>query len=180
MARPAARAKTRTSIHGTWNDPSGFTLIELVVVVALIGLTLFVSLPRMRAALFDSSVNALTRQIANTLPQLRQQAIDRNQWIGLNIDMDRQCLWLSDAGMTAEALAQAAADAQPIDADMRLAAIEFPGQDAHVDGVAEIICHPQGYCDPARIFLSDPQGRQTLLVADAFIPTIQIVEDNEY
>jgi len=150
-----------------------------VVVIALIGLTLFVSLPRMRAALFDAGINALARQIANTLPQLRQQAIEQNQWLGLNIDLDRQCLWLSRADMTAEAQEQAAADAQPINADTRIAAIEFPGQDARNDGVAEIVCHSQGYCDPARIFLSDQQGRQTLLVADTFIPTIQIIGDYE-
>ncbi len=144
--------------------------------MALIGLTLFVSLPRMRAVLFDSNANALIRQIVNTLPQLRRQAVDQNQWIGLNIDLDRQCLWVSNAGMSAEAMEQAADEARPIDAAVRITAIQLPGQDSRLEGPAGIICHPQGYCDPARILMSDPQGHETMLVADVFDPAVQIIE----
>ena len=68
----------------------GFTLIEMVLTIALLGIVLALVLPRIG---LSSSVSASSRQLAGTVRALFIAAASSNHFYRLNVDLDRQVYW---------------------------------------------------------------------------------------
>ncbi len=80
--------KTRISATETGARAHGFTLLELLVVLSIIGLIVSVSLPNFRIPGFASIEARAARQIAMGLADARQQAIFRNSETIFILDLD--------------------------------------------------------------------------------------------
>ena len=85
--RPAMRRVDSSVIPRT---SAGFTLFEMLVVLAIMGLLVALVLPNLRRPPDNLRLEAATRTVASTLRLSRSQAIARNADVVLTIDADRR------------------------------------------------------------------------------------------
>ena len=133
MSRPREKA---SSHHG-------FTLIELIVVIALLSIMLVISIPRFHNVLVADSVGKTSRWFIGTTKALRESALKGQKRYTLHIDMDAGALWTSDASMAEEAVLEAASTGYRLPDDVRLLDVEFPVNGKVSTGRADIFFTPK-------------------------------------
>ena len=67
--------------------PAGFTLAELITVIAVLGILALVSLPNYQSFMAQRRLNGATRQVASDLTFARMQAITTNRDIHVNFSL---------------------------------------------------------------------------------------------
>lgn len=95
MAKKVAKAKIRTWSAG--RRDAGFTLFELLVVLAILGLILTLAMPLLDRSVPSLRLKADARIVAAALSQARATAIGHNREVLLLIDVDRRELRLKEA-----------------------------------------------------------------------------------
>lgn len=175
MTRAArARAETR--------PPAGFTLIELAVVMGLIGLLVAFVVPRV-GVLSSAALDSSARRLATRVQFLREEAAIRSRWIRLAINPQR-------GTYRAEGLVPAAGGVRfaPIDTPLYREivvpepiqiSIEGPGVTASSDGYDTTLFSPDGYADPALLWLDDGAGRRVAVVIDPVATRARILDDDD-
>jgi prepilin-type N-terminal cleavage/methylation domain-containing protein len=82
-----------------WDSPEraggekGFTLIELIVVTALIGIMLSISIPSLRNTLFTDPLKATTRKVIGLVTGVRELAVRSQQPYLLHISQLENRIW---------------------------------------------------------------------------------------
>lgn len=71
----------------------GFTLIELSLVLFLIGVLLFVAMPRLDNFLFQSDLKSTARSLKATVQFLRSKSIATHKHTALHFDLDHALYW---------------------------------------------------------------------------------------
>jgi len=72
------------------SDKRGFTLVELLIAVAIFAILAGISLPTFQSFLAQRRLNGATRELHSNLMSMRMQAVSENKWIALNIDSNHQ------------------------------------------------------------------------------------------
>jgi prepilin-type N-terminal cleavage/methylation domain-containing protein len=155
---------------------AGFTLLELIVVIVLIGIMLSFSLPRFHQTLVSDPKTKTSRWLIGTVRALRQKAMVEQKRYALHIDMDAGMLWTSDESMTEEAVYEAAASGYRIPDGLFLTDVEYPLKDPVSSGKADVFFHPQGFSDPALIHLKDEDSAVLTLSIEPFLSEIGIFD----
>lgn len=137
---------------------NGFTLIEITIVLALIGVLLFFAVPRFQDALLIDPSKKPTRWLMITIPQLRSSAIRDQQDYHLHVDLSENRLWATHAAETDEAQKRAQKDAYQLSEGVRLTGVVFANGRKQTVDVATIVFHPQGWADRA-IIQMETNGR---------------------
>lgn len=75
---------------------SGFTLLELLVVLVLMALVTGVAVPLLSAAMPGVQLKSAVRDVLAGLRQAREQAILTQKPAALTIDVSKRTIWLSD------------------------------------------------------------------------------------
>jgi len=105
----------RTSRAGTWraeaggfeensnsefrtSNPRGFTLIELSVVIALMGIILLITYPRFENSLFASNIKQASRRLSAAVRYAQSQAAYKRKICRIYFNLDRNVYWLSIQG----------------------------------------------------------------------------------
>ncbi len=86
---------TRRAIADLRTD-RGLTVIELVVVLALIGILMVVAVPTMRAV-FGADLREATLELAQTIRYVRAEAVLRNTPMRIAYDLDGSAWWVEAA-----------------------------------------------------------------------------------
>lgn len=84
---------TRTSITGNSSKLHGYTLIELSIVLLLISLISFISLPRLGDFLFQTDLKDAARSLKTVVYFLRSKSIVAHSPTVLHLDLDRRLYW---------------------------------------------------------------------------------------
>jgi len=71
----------------------GVTLIEISVVLFLIGILLFISIPKLGGFLFQADLNGAVRSLRAAVNVLRSKSISSNKATSLHLDLDRNMYW---------------------------------------------------------------------------------------
>ena len=79
-----------------------FTLVEMIVVTALISIMLVVAIPRLDGGLFTDGSDETVRWIVANVRQLKEKSIVDQKTYLLNVSPDVRRLWITDDGMTDE------------------------------------------------------------------------------
>lgn len=157
---------------------AGFTLIELIVVISLLGLLLFFAMPRLPGTFRGDPGKAFARRMLTEFSELKRLALQHQRRFVLNLSLDTRRVWITDESMPEEARLQAAQNAFEIPAGINLVDVEYPLKGKISDGRAEIHFYPQGYSDPALIHMEGPAGQPLTFVIEPFLPTLRIYVDH--
>ncbi len=157
----------RTCRVGRSNKPSGFTLVELAVVLLILTVVLGLVLPEASSILFRSDLKASTRRLAGAVAYARSQAMLEGRIWELTLDLDANSFW-----------AAAVTEADPSDLDtikkrtlageVRFLDVKKLLDETKSAGRVALKVHPKGLVEPAVVHLAGPGKRIQTLFIKAF------------
>jgi len=161
--------KSKTSPHHgqrTKNNgqSNGFTLLELIVVIALLGIMLVFTVPRFHETLFLDESKTGSRWIIGKIQALKEAAVRNQKHYTLHIDLDAERFWETDTSMSTEDLENAALNAEPLPDGIKIADIEYPLRGKISSGSTEITFYKNGYSDKVLIHLQDGEDYVSYLI----------------
>jgi type II secretion system protein H len=151
---------------------SGFTFIELCVVLVLAGLMTALALPRFNTALFTDDLKTSVRRLAGTVRVLKNDAVRERTRYRLHLDMTSGRVWY-DSKATDEDVA--APHAAQLPEGIHILDVEPAGGETITDGESIIHIDPKGYVQPAAIHVGSDDGDVFTLVLTPFLEKIGIV-----
>jgi len=155
---------------------SGYTLIELVVVVALIGVMLFFAVPRFRSTVMTDSTANVSRWILIKVRSLKLAAVRDHKRYTLNVSLDLNKMWITDVAMSEDERRQAEQDGYQLPDDVRILDVEFPLKGKIGSGQAEIDFFSADYSDKALIHIENDRHRQLSFLIEPFLPGVRLHE----
>ncbi len=159
-----------TSVHG-------FTLIELVVVLALISLMLFMTVPRLPGNPFADEKRNTATWIIGKIRALKDQAALQARDHTLHIDLESGRLWSTNDAMQADELASAREGGYVLPDGARIQGVAFPEDEEQTTGQVDIHFSRKGYCQMALIQLSSNDGTQRWFLVEPFLPGVTVYEE---
>jgi prepilin-type N-terminal cleavage/methylation domain-containing protein len=142
----------------------GYTLMELIVVIALMGIMIGFSVPRLHDTLYLDDTRKASRWIIGKVHALREAAIQKQKNYILHIDMDTNRIWDTEESISEESRDEAAHDAQALPGDIEIVDVEFPIGGKVSSGRADITFYKSGYSDKALIHIQDDDEQLSFLI----------------
>jgi prepilin-type N-terminal cleavage/methylation domain-containing protein len=162
--------------HATpYGQSAGFTLIELIVVVALLGLMLFFSLPRLQNNPFLDQSKKSSRWLIGKIQGLKESAIRDQKMYTLHFDLDSGRVWETNESMSQDDVESAFLNGYALPEDLRIIDIEYPTRGKINSGQAVITFYKAGYTDKALVHMQDGDGYLSFLI-EPFLPNAQFFE----
>ena len=153
----------------------GFTLIELIVVISLIGLMLFFSLPRLQNNPFLDDSKKSARWLIGKIQALKESAIRDQKQYALHIDLDSGRIWETNESMSPEDQENAALNSYALPADVRIMDVEYPAKEKITSGQTEITFYKAGYTDKAFVHMQEGETYLSFLI-EPFLSNVQVIE----
>ena len=154
----------------------GFTLIELIVVISLIGLMLFFSLPRLQNNPFIDDSKKSARWLIGKVQTLKESAIrDQKQYV-LHFDLDSGRIWETNESMSQEDHESAVLNSYALPEDVRIIDIEYPAKEKITSGQTEIAFYKDGYTDKAFVHMQEGETYLSFLI-EPFLSNVQVIEE---
>jgi prepilin-type N-terminal cleavage/methylation domain-containing protein len=160
----------------TANSTKGYTLIELVVVVALLGLFLGLAIPRLRYALVTDDVKATTRRLVGLVREVRTEAIREQKVYLIHLDLESNRLWIEYAGMGEEERALAQEQALVFPRGVKVLDVWRRGKGKQAQGEITLHFSKKGYVEQTLIHLGADDGRAFTLTLSPFLGTVKIYD----
>ncbi len=154
----------------------GFTLIELIVAISLIGLMLFFSLPRLQNNPFFHGSKESARWLIGKIQVLRESAIRDQKQYSLHFDLDSGRIWETNESMSQEDYEIAELNSYALPEDVRIIDVEYPKKEKVTAGQTEITFYKAGYTDKAFIHLQEGETYLSFLI-EPFLSEVQVVEE---
>lgn len=152
----------RTS--GWFAVSSGFTLLELLVVIVLVGVIVVLAVPSTRDVLTGDSIKKASRQFIAMERKLRGDAVrDQIDYI-LCIDLPNSAYWVVTSDMTPEKQDEIKKSPKHLPADVVIADIVDESNKKKFDGEARIVFRKSNICSPAVIHLSYEEDNMTIVI----------------
>ncbi|MBW2564350.1 MAG: type II secretion system protein [Deltaproteobacteria bacterium] len=155
---------------------SGFTLIEITVVISLISIMFFFTVPRFRNAVLTDSVNDTSRWIIGKVRVLKEYSTTKQKLTILHINMDSNKMWVSDETMTQEDLEKAHEKGFEIPEDVKVINVEYPQKGIVSAGQADICFYRAGYSDKVLIHIQGDDERKLSFLIEPFLPKVKLYE----
>ena len=143
---------------------SGFTLMELIVVMALLTIMLVFSVPRFHETLFLDESKTGSRWIMGKIQSLKEAAVRNQRNYTLHFDLDTDHYWETDDSMPEQDIEDAAMQTEPLPDGLKIADIEFPVRGKVSSGRTDITFYKNGYSDKALIHVQDGESYVSYLI----------------
>jgi prepilin-type N-terminal cleavage/methylation domain-containing protein len=162
-----------TTNHGHYD---GFTLIELIVVMALMGLMLFFTLPRLGENPFLDDSKQSSRWLIGKVQSLKESAIRDQKQYSLHFDLDSGRIWETNEAMSPEDIEDAALNSSyTLPDELRILDIEYPQKGKIYAGQADINFYRAGYTDKALVHMQEGNSSLSFLI-EPFLSNVQFFE----
>ena len=155
---------------------NGFTLIELIVVISLISIIIFVSVPRFRNETMPDNTKKVSRWIMITSQSLKEKSFREQKLYTMYVDMESRQLWVTDKSMSEEEVLKAGQQGFMIPDDVEVLDVEFPGNNKIISGLADICFYPDGHSDMALIHIKDDDNNQFSFLIEPFLSKVKLYE----
>jgi prepilin-type N-terminal cleavage/methylation domain-containing protein len=163
MVNREEKGKIKTSIIGKLNK-KGFTLIELMLVIMVLGVILFLAVPATRDVLTTDKLKSASRQLIGLERKLRTDAVREQIDYILNLDLPNSTFWVTISDMTPEAEDEVKKKAQHLPAGVTISDIVGENNKKQTDGIIRIKFQRNNICMPAVIHLAHEENRMTLVI----------------
>jgi general secretion pathway protein H len=157
-------------------DRRGYTLVELIVVVLLIGLVLSFTAPRLRDSLLTDHLKGAARRIMGVVSNLRNEAVRECRDYTLHFDLDSGRFWITHGSMTRDELALAVERGSGLPSGVRIRDIWIKGKGNADEGEVRISFTRRGYTRQSAIHLSAEDGREITLILSPFLDRVKAVD----
>ncbi len=154
---------------------SGFTLIELIVVISLIGLMLLFTLPRLQNNPFLDDSKKSARWLIGKVQALKESAIRDQKQYSLHIDLDSGRIWETNESMSLEDHENAALNSYALPEDVRIIDVEYPAKEKITSGQTEINFYKAGYTDKVFVHMQEGEIYLSFLI-EPFLSNVHIFE----
>lgn len=155
----------------------GYTLIELIVVIALLSIMLAFAIPRFEGGVLTNNSKKVTRWFMIKIQMLKQNALKNRKIYTLHISPDSGKMWISDESMSEEDLEKASQNTYEIPEDIRVLDVEYPGGEKISFNRADINFYKSGYSDKVMIHIEDKDSNRKSLLIEPFLPEIKVYEE---
>ncbi|SHO50888.1 prepilin-type N-terminal cleavage/methylation domain-containing protein [Desulfopila aestuarii] len=153
----------------------GFTLLELIIVLMLIGLFMVVSIPALRNTLIDDPLKSTGRRLVGYIDGIRELAIREQKGYLIYIDIDGNSLrYLPESEAGKDDIEEPEKNLFSPTGDARLRSVWQKSDGSAGGGVFELWISGQGYLEKTVIHLEDDAGETLSLVVYPFLPGIEI------
>ena len=158
----AETAPIKISIIGKLNK-QGFTLVELIVVIALIGVMLGLAAPTTRDALTVNTLKKASRQLIGLERSLRTEAMQNQVDYILHLDIPGSSYYVTETGMTPEKIDHLRKNAKKLPEGVTIADIVNEKNEKVKDGVVKVTFGKNSIGRPLVIHLRGEEERMTLV-----------------
>ena len=149
----------------------GFTLIEIVVVIALISILLAFAIPRFRDVFQFDPTKKPSRWLLIKVPDLRYRALRDQRIYTLHVDIGANSLWTTQGGMSSDEREQAGEKAYRLGSGIRLTGVVLANGKTQTADVVDIHFYPQGWAEPAVIHMETDSGERLSFIIEPFLST---------
>lgn len=157
----------------THRTAKGYTLIELIVVLILLGLIFGLAVPKIRQAVLSDNLDATALRIIGLVENLREKAINDQVTYIFHIDLRGRKLWAFAADASEEEQETARENAYLLPPDVRIEDI-WSWTGGRLYDNATILFSRKGYIEQSMIHLQSEDGRQLSLELTPFLGSIKI------
>ena len=152
-----------------------FTLLELIVVIAILGITVGYIGPRLYTGISSSSMDKATREILTVLQFARSTAVTRHTPYYVRFDMDNAKIGLypkpESSGETPDMLKE-----KELPRGVRLKSIKSPYQSEKLQGHVDILVTSEGVVEQGVIYLEGEFGKIYTVVIKPFSGMLRIYD----
>lgn len=163
---------------------NGYTLIELAVVICLLGIVTFATVPRIAGFIYTGDLKTAARDMIQTVLRARTDAVTEGKTYYLFIDLSNQNYWLLDFPESqssddtslkrTDIVLGEAVKKHLLPGNIRFLGIKVNQDKVVNEGVKIIRCFPMGFTDPATIYLGSSREKSCTLVLDALTGKVEL------
>jgi len=157
----------------------GFTLIEMIVVTALISIMLVIAIPRLEGGLFSDGSDETARWIIANVRGLKEKAVVENKTYLLHVSPDVQRLWITEAGMADTEVEAAREAGYALPRGVNIDHVAFSQTERVSSGTIPIAFYPKGYSDKAVIRVRTNDGDRLAFFIEPFLAGVNLVRGPE-
>jgi len=169
--------KNKMARQRLFRSNKGFTLIELIVVLALMSIVLFFVMPRFQNTTIKDSKKIMSLWIMTTNRNLKTNALKHQKRYAMHIDLDNGTLWSSGDGMTAEETEKQMQKSFQLPDDLKITDVEYPGRGKITSGRADIFFYKENFSQMAFIHVEKDGYQKMTFQIDPFLPDARIVDE---
>jgi len=154
---------------------NGYTLVELAVVVFLLGLMLFLAVPRVRENLVGDGIRTAVRRLVGAVRELRADAIREQMDYVLHLDLNSHAFWTYSLDMTPEKRDEKKRAAFHFPEGVIIADVSQIGVEKKSDGEITVKFFKKGHVQPTVIHLKK-DDRYFTLALFPFSSSVKVYE----
>jgi Tfp pilus assembly protein FimT len=157
----------------------GFTLVELAVIILIIAACVTVVFPKFSNGLLDQQrLRSNVSKIAGIAEYARQRAVSTCLTHTLHFNIEQGTYWVT--AHTLDGKLMPMSDGLNLKGrlpeDIRFSGIDFPDIRTDLEDVVAIEFSPQGWIEPATVYVASSKGRKMSIVMHEMLGYVETLE----